>query len=48
MPEITRQSDYYGLATPRSSTPPSPEKVAELLRPAPLWEGPSKVSRDDR
>lgn len=48
MPEITRQSDYYGLPTSDPAPAiPSQEKIADLLRPAPLWEGPSKAVSDD-
>lgn len=42
---ITRQSDYYGLDVPEPEPAPSAEKLAELLRPAAMWEGPAKVER---
>lgn len=44
--EITRQADYYGLPdNSPPSTPPS-EHLADVLRPAPLWSGPTKVAGD--
>jgi hypothetical protein len=41
--EIQSQADQYGL--PERTTPPAPppEKVAEQLRPAPLFERPLRV-----
>jgi hypothetical protein len=43
MHEITTQADQFGL--PERSTPPAPppERVAEQLRPAPVWESPLRI-----
>lgn len=42
---IAKQSEYYGLSEPERDPVPSPEKIAELLRPAPMWQGPGEVER---
>jgi hypothetical protein len=43
--EITTQSEAYGL--PERTTPPAPapEKIAEQLAPAPMWERPLRVEQ---
>ena len=46
MAEIVGQSEYYGLPSRPDPIIPSAEKIADLLRPAPLWEGPGTVDRD--
>ena len=46
MPEIVRQADYYGLPERTTPPPPSPEKVAEQLRPPTPWQGPMRVAKN--
>lgn len=41
--EVTSQSDQFGLPEQHRSPAPPPEKVAEQLRPAPLFERPLRV-----
>jgi hypothetical protein len=43
MQEVTSQSDYYGLPEQHRPPAPSPEKIAEQLRPAPIFERPLRV-----
>lgn len=45
--EIVGQADYYGLPQPDRTSAPPPEKVADLLKAPPLWEGPMKIAQDD-
>lgn len=40
--EVVSQSDYYGLPE-QYREPVSAEKVADVLRPAPMFSGPARV-----
>lgn len=42
--EVTSQSEQYGLPERTTAPAPPPEKIAEQLRPAPLWERPLRVT----
>ncbi len=44
--EITRQADYYGLDVPQHE-PVSQEKIAEQLKPAVPWQGPSRLAANE-
>ena len=41
--EVTSQSDQFGLPEQRREPAPAPEKVAEQLRPGPMWQGPDRM-----
>lgn len=47
MPEIISQADEYGLDAPARDPAPPPEKVADLLKGPPQWEGPMKLAKDE-
>jgi hypothetical protein len=44
--EVTSQSDQFGLPEQHRPAAPAPEKIAEQLRPAPLWERPLRVENE--
>jgi hypothetical protein len=44
--EIIRQADAFGLAESDPEPAPPPEKVAEWLKPATPWSGPTRVDAE--
>jgi hypothetical protein len=41
--EIASQAEQFGLPEQHRDPAPPPEKIAEQLRPAPMWQGPARV-----